>query len=151
VYKRQELGRPALSQDRRRASCQQQAQRLHHQPRCHCGEATLIARLHQQRGRCNQGHEQFPRTLLESQCSVVEYFCLGRAGCLSPIDPNTVGDTKGTSRPDPQRGRRSPMSLPFVIQDRCARFNARNRRFAVDFSSARSRRWKADSPQGVLQ
>ena len=42
-----ELGRPALSQDRRRASCQQQAQRLHHQPRCHGGETTLIAPHHE--------------------------------------------------------------------------------------------------------
>jgi hypothetical protein len=66
-------------------------------------------------------------------------------------DAKTVGDTKGTSRPDPQREQRSPMSLPFVFQDRCARLQSRNRRFAVDFSSARSRRWKADSLQGAMQ
>ena len=39
------------------------------------------------RGQSNRGQAQFPRTLLESQCSVVESFRLGRVTCISPIAP----------------------------------------------------------------
>ena len=40
----------------------------------------------------NRGHAQFPRTLLENQCSVVESLRLGRVSCLNPIALPTAAE-----------------------------------------------------------
>ena len=40
----------------------------------------------------NRGHAQFPRTLFENRCSLVESLRLGRVSCLSPIALPTAAE-----------------------------------------------------------